>query len=232
LLLFTYWKFRCCPTLWDRTFAFSRKMRTLTRPEPSLCKINEITLVNQQSPQTLSGYLGSLPLLITDLFISSANEFVLANLASLAVPSQGLYLTLTYVNHSGLSINECSLRRKAYNETKANMILMLHLIIPLKQLLQTFIIVRRIYNWNLSILRQYQLLSTLHCTSTVFHFLFFLGLTSFSIDLFPFTAVTPSTVWLKNIGKPSIRGWREQKFDMEIINSKKLTKRKLQKESC
>jgi hypothetical protein len=40
-----------------------------------------------------------------DLFISSADELVLANLASLAVQSQTLHLTLTYVNHSGFSIN-------------------------------------------------------------------------------------------------------------------------------
>jgi len=57
-----------------------------------------------------------------DLFISSADEHVLANEASLAVPSEGLHLTLTYINHSGLPINECSLRRRAYKETKAKMI--------------------------------------------------------------------------------------------------------------
>jgi len=61
------------------------------------------------------------------------------------MPSEGLNLTLTYINHSGLPINERSLRRRAHKETKAKMILIQHLITSRKLLLQTFIVVQRIY---------------------------------------------------------------------------------------
>jgi len=82
-----------------------------------------------------------------DLFISSADEHVLANYASCNAIGEGLHLTLTYINHSGLPINELSLRRTAYKETKVKMILIQHLITSGKVSLQSFIVVRLIHNW-------------------------------------------------------------------------------------
>jgi hypothetical protein len=124
----------------------SLENKTLTRPDPSLCEINEITLVDQQSQETLAGESSFTSVSDNGCFISSADEHVLANWASLATPSEGLHLSLTYINHSALPINECSLRRRTYQETKAKMVLIQHLITSGKLLRQKFIVVRRIYN--------------------------------------------------------------------------------------